>query len=415
MTPDRDALPALTPDNLRTRLPEIEDQLARAGTLDIPSLDNGLHAASSGQTETAASGYQHAWIRDNVMVAYARWRTGDLASAVRTSTQIGTFLLSQVPKMVEIIRAPDVKNDVQRRPAVRFNARTLTELDEPWAHAQNDALACAMWLRLQLAQREGVSLSDVERELYATIAQYFGAIEFWTDRDNGVWEEARKVNTSSVGAVVAALEALERCRASGIAHALSVDHLRFWIDRGRQQLERVLPFESPPEREEDAALILLVEPLDVCSHAGVADSILFLVRSRLMGPYGIRRYTGDSYFCQDYDRLFPPEERSADFSEHIADRDRLLRPGFEAQWCLFDPLLSTIFGRRFHHDRTQASNLEWQLAHFNRAMAQLTGDLQCPELYYWKSGVWSPNDHTPLAWTQANLAVALETLRASAR
>jgi phosphorylase kinase alpha/beta subunit len=134
-----------------------------------------------------------------------------------------------------------------------------------------------------------------------------------------------------------------------------------------------------------------------------------------MGPHGIRRYTGDSYFCQDYDRLFSPEERSADFSEHIAVRDAWLRPGFEAQWCLFDPLLSTIFGRRFQSDRSHTADLERQLAHFNRAIAQLTDDWQCPELYYSKGGVWSPNDHTPLAWTQANLAVALETIRTSAR
>ena len=110
----------------------------------------------------------------------------------------------------------------------------------------------------------------------------------------------------------------------------------------------------------------------------------------------------------------PPEERSGNFSENLAVRDALLRPGCEAQWCLFDPLLSVIFGRRFQGNRSRTGDLEAQLLHFNRALAQLTPSLQCPELYFLKGDIWVPNEHTPLAWTQANLAVALQTLKESA-
>ena len=169
-----------------------------------------------------------------------------------------------------------------------------------------------MWLRIRLAEEEGVGLDGLEAELYATLARYFGAIEFWTDRDSGAWEEGRKVNASSIGTVLAALEALARYRTSGgAAGSPSASDFASWIQHGWQTLESSLPFESPPEREADAALIFLVEPLDLLTHRPEADVVLSLIRARLMRPHGIRRYIGDSYFCQDYDTLLPPEESVA--------------------------------------------------------------------------------------------------------
>jgi hypothetical protein len=61
----------------------------------------------------------------------------------------------------------------------------------------------------------------------------------------------------------------------------------------------------------------------------------------------VRRYIGDSYFCQDYDQWFPPRVRASDFGDRLDLRNAFLSPGCEAQWCLFDPLLSVIYGRRF--------------------------------------------------------------------
>jgi phosphorylase kinase alpha/beta subunit len=188
-----------------------------------------------------------------------------------------------------------------------------------------------------------------------------------------------------------------------------------WIRQGWLTLERRLPFESPPQRGIDAALIFLLEPLDLLSSLPAADTVLELIRARLIAPHGIRRYTGDSYFCQDYDTLMPPEKRSIHFNAaDLAARDALLRPGAEAQWCLFDPLLSAFFGRRFQRDRSRIADLEAQVFHFNRALAQLTPSFECPELYFLKGDTWVANEHTPLAWTQANLAVALHTLKRNA-
>jgi hypothetical protein len=135
------------------------------------------------------------------------------------------------------------------------------------------------------------------------------------------------------------------------------------------------------------------------------DWILSLVRARLLGAIGIKRYIGDSYYCQDYDKWFSPEQSSGDFSTRNDLRDELLQPGCEAQWCLFDPLLSIIYGER--------GLFAEQLEFLNRALAQLTADGQCAELYYLRNGSYVPNDHTPLAWTQANLALAIHELESS--
>jgi hypothetical protein len=41
---------------------------------------------------------------------------------------------------------------------------------------------------------------------------------------------------------------------------------------------------------------------------------------------------------------------SSDFSDRLEFRDAFLQPNCEAQWCIFDPLLSIIYGQRFLAD-----------------------------------------------------------------
>jgi len=51
----------------------------------------------------------------------------------------------------KIIASPALKKNVQERPHVCFDALTLGEIGENWPHAQNNALGCALWLRLVMA------------------------------------------------------------------------------------------------------------------------------------------------------------------------------------------------------------------------------------------------------------------------
>jgi phosphorylase kinase alpha/beta subunit len=406
--------PQMGASNARRQLKVLRRKLEDSGTLHIPINQNGVYAASAGQTTDSRTGYQDAWLRDNAMIAFSRWQCGDSEGAFKTLQGLTTFLKTQAHKMEAIIDHPELGHDVQRRPHVRFNAKTLKELNKSWAHAQNDALAYVVWLRLRMASRDPqFRLSQDERDLYLLFPAYFWAIRYWEDCDSGAWEESRKVNSSSVGAVVAALLEFQKpewCR-KGRPSETERKRLDALVRYGLQTLHRQLPFESPPIRKTDAALLFLMYPLGLIGPSGairdrdIQDWILSMVRARLQGVIGIKRYIGDSYYCQDYDKWLSPEQRTADFSTRTELRDELLQPGCEAQWCLFDPLLSVIYG--------QKNLLGEQLEFLNRAIAQLTVDGACAELYYLKHGTYVPNEHTPLAWTQANLAIAVHELESS--
>lgn len=63
----------------------------------------------------------------------------------------------------------------------------------------------------------------------------------------------------------------------------------------------------------------------------VADQILNNVLTNLAREVGICRYLGDSFWCTDYKQKLSGEQRTADFSNDMSLRDRLLEPGEEAQ------------------------------------------------------------------------------------
>ncbi len=148
----------------------------------------------------------------------------------------------------------------------------------------------------------------------------------------------------------------------------------------------------------------------------MADHILRDVETYLQGDYGVRRYLGDSFWCANYKSLQRPEMRTSDVSDDMSARDALLQPGQEAQWCVFDPLISTIYGRRYEATQDKTF-LNKQVRYLNRSLGQLTGrntgfsEFRCPELYYLDEVCYVPNDVTPLLWTQANLSIALNQMQ----
>src|SRR5271157_4639480 len=235
------SFPRLSESNARGQLRILRRKLDDCGTLHIQANQNGVYSASASQTGDSATGYQDAWLRDNAMVAFSRWQCGDSESAFKTVQGLTTFLKTQAHKMQAIIDQPELAKNVQQRPHVRFDAKTLKELDQAWAHAQNDALGYVVWLRLRMAgSNPQFRLSQDERDLYDLFPAYFAAIRYWEDLDSGAWEESRKVNSSSVGAVVAALlefQKLEKGREGRTSKAggKGLDEL---ISHGLQTLHR---------------------------------------------------------------------------------------------------------------------------------------------------------------------------------
>ena len=396
-----------TPDALRTIRKVLEQHRAH----DIQPVANGLFAASPSQASDSVTGYQNVWVRDNIMVANSFRLRGEFAPAIHCMRGLTEFFATQAPRFREIINDPFLKADANRRPHIRFDAQTLSERSEPWPHAQNDALGQALWFRCVLANADAMPLTPTDVEIFGLFPEYFAAIEYWRDEDSGAWEEGEKINNSSVGTVVAGLEEMKKCAEFSV-NRVQLDKL---IAEGRRRLNATLPFEAPPERTVDSALLFLIHPLDVIRDPKIENAILNLVQARLKGEVGIKRYASDSYFCQDYDDWFKPEEMSADFSDRLEFRDAHLQPNCEAQWCIFDPLLSVIYGQRFLSDRSRTADFHKQLHYFNRSLAQITSTGECPELYFLKNGRYIPNAHTPLAWTQANQALALHLMEQSVR
>ena len=418
MPPHNPALQQLIePRYSSAAIEKIRAVLLEHGTLHFSPLPNGLFSAGPIKRISAHTGYQAVWVRDNVHIAHALMETGDLTAATATVLALADFFGRQASRFDAIIANPSRAAVPEERPHVKFNGYPLSEIPD-WPHDQNDALGYFVWIFARLARLGHIAVTRTHATLLARFPAYFDAIRFWSDEDSGHWEETRKNSASSIGVVCAGcreLKALlESDRGTELRSFVAPDTIDALVDKGLERLGQILPFECiqepPQQRRYDAALIFLVYPLAIVDTA-VADQIIDDVQRHLQGEYGIRRYLGDSFWCTDYRRNMHTEERTRDFSSDMWTRDRFFAAGSEAQWCIFDPVISVIFGRRYQ----VAGDERWldnQIEYFNRALSQITAGYQCAELWHWETAEdgqrsLEPSDVTPLLWTQANLRIAL--------
>lgn len=415
----------LNADSTVADVDRVIEFLTAQGTFRFPALSNGLFSAAlGGDGEFALTGYANIWVRDNVHIAHAHWVIGETDTAVKTMRTLLDFYRKHRRRFTDVIAGQADHDDPMQRPHIRFSGVDLNELPEKWSHAQNDALGYWLWLTSKLAIAGALGLSREDVEVLTDLLRYWKTIRFWEDEDSGHWEETRKVAMSSVGVAVGGLREFRAWLATPAGQvareiAPDVGELTNELEQaGTRALEASLPHECGPsgretDRAYDSALLFLMYPIDLWS-GGVCEEILTNVRTHLMGEFGIRRYLGDSYWCADYKTLLAADARTADFSDNLETRDRLLKPGLEAQWCIFDPILSVIFGRKTPRAE---GDFSLQVSHLQRSLGQLTtaesrfGAYRCPESYFCENGKYVPNDITPLLWTQANLRLALHFFR----
>jgi len=408
-------------------LDELHDLLVAHETFEFRHLETGLYPAA---VADAYTGYDNVWVRDNIHLAHGFLAVEDLKRASGVIRGLTRFFLTQQKKFDQIIAGELDHSKQMNRPHIRFDGRTLAECDEKWAHAQNDALGYYLWLTSVMVREHDLVLHPEEFQLLTRFPKYFHAIKYWQDKDSGHWEELRKVEASSVGTVVRALQTWEELlkvpqELPGLTGDERKQLLRECdelISRGMQVLSKTLPWECRSDddkerREHDGALLFLIAPLGLLQPTDPqAETIVKGALEHLMGEIGIRRYLGDSYWCADYKDKIDEESRTSDFSDNIAQRDALLKKGQEAQWCIFDPVVSVIYGKRFLETGEEADR-EAQEFHLNRSVAQITGpggewpEYRCPESYYLARGEWIPNDVTPLLWTQVNLGWAMHQMQ----
>ena len=343
------------------------------------------------------------WIRDTIMITNYQIEIGRYENAQKTVKTLRKYFLKHKRRFINIIKGKTDKNDHMQRPHIRFNGDTLEEIDQFWNHAQNDALGYALWMVFRLVNLDRYEFEPCDYNIFALFPFYFEAISFWEDKDSGHWEEEPKIESSSIGVVVAGLMEMKQyikthrnqCLKNknnpdfiftdnAVTGKVTITLLDTLIRKGKMQLDGFLPDESPGQRDADAALLFLIYPLEVVSKRQ-ETMIIELILSRLKGEYGIKRYIGDSYFCADYE----PAETGPVKGKKQKQRDRQFKISTEAQWCIFDPVLSIIYGKRYLSSKSRTSKgekeyLKYQTHHFNRSLLQLTSDFKCPECYYLK-------------------------------
>lgn len=401
--------------------------LEEKGTLTLSPLPNGLFPAAALGSESSYTGYSDVWVRDNIYVAHALFLTGATAAAVRNLRALMTYFIRYRQRFLDIIDGTTDANLPMNRPHIRFNGNSLEEGKGKWPHAQNDALGYFLWMFSKLINEQALTTNADELEMLALFSHYFEAIHYWQDEDSGHWEETRKISASSIGVVVAGLTEFRKLLSSAgplrdqRGDPMTDAMIEPLIERGDAALKSILPSEciqSDPlkQRRYDAALLFLIYPLELV-RGPIADHILSDVIGHLQGEIGIRRYLGDSYWAPDYKQKLSPEERTAEVSDDPSARNRLLTvAGQEAQWCIFDPIVSCIFALKYQSAHAP-EDLRKQTEYLNRSLRQITDENQtnvpafrCPELYYLEGGRYVPNDHVPLLWTQANLILALKAM-----
>lgn len=398
----------------------LKERLRDDGALDFSSFSTGLFPASSLSPEIGEiTGMGLAWLRDSCHIANGLWISGDTESAARTGQAVLNIFNEHRSKINAVANGDIDPADLTSRLPIRVDGETLAVVDAQ-PQVQNDAIGYSLWLTSRLINEGALQPNIVDIDTLAQITRYLRAIRYWEDADSGHWEEELKVNASSIGTVVAGLKAsLEMFEHLGVEHqSLGLEEL---IGKGQQQLDQILPFETQtPEdqqRRYDAALLFLVEPLNVVS-AEQARLIIEDISEHLIRDNGIIRYQKDTYWGPNFRTQYKLGERATYAPGRLEERntlaDKVGQRKQEAQWTLFDPLLSVYWGKRFLETGNGAAQ-ERQLWHLNRSLSQLApveespGKLKLPEAYFLEDGQWVPNDHTPLLWGQANMLLALNT------
>jgi len=423
-------------------LHELKALLESKGTLDIARAKckdaegnfTGPFSASAANAKGDHKGSSMfgSWLRDNSIIAYGLYITDPdgqgCEDAKACLNAIAKFMLTHESQRMELVinghkdvTSTDPKTWMDR-PHIRFIGETGLEDTKWYNHKQNDALGYFIWARIQLALAGKMPLTGDHFKLLGQLFDYLRTIRCWQDYDAGHWEEHSAQHASSLGPCLAATQAFKQLmKQEGYPLAPCKDDTLDLLEKSLlNQLDLILPDETkmPEEhaRDADSALVFLCYPLQIVTEQ-VGLSIINRLR-KLMGDIAMCRYRKDSYWCKDYKDKVGDDPTKHFTDEELKERDALLQPGEEAQWCLFDPMVSAYYGKLYQKSGNNAY-LMLQQFFFARALAAITGDdcefgpWMCCEAYYLTKGEWKPNDNTPLVWTQVDLKMALHEMEQS--
>ncbi len=454
---------------------ELQEFLEAHGALLFEPGPGGLFPASHLSEEVGqATGMNMGWLRDNAHVAMALYDAGSpeqKQQAIDVGNAMLTVLTNNRGKLDGIVTGALRTDDRSNRLPIRFDLDTLENDREH--RVQNDSFGYALWLVGRLIKDGAITADIAQLDTLAQTVRYLDKIEYWHDADEGHWEEDTKIHVSSIGACVAGLRMIRQAfetvgyddvtdigfdglinRGEQAVHTMllrkiternpiggsvrplfrpGVEAMKYAkqtvterVNNGR--LAKILKMPQPPEqlpvRRYDAALLFLVEPLQMLK-GREADIFVRRIAEQLERDEGVARYVGDTYWAPRFPHIMSIEERTHAAKGRLDMRNRLA-PGVahsmtEARWTLFDPVLSSYWGRRYLQTGVSEYR-DLQQKYLRRSLLQLSaqpdGRYLIPEAYYLEEidgeNRWIPNDHTPLLWSQANLLRALHVNQAIA-
>ena len=323
----------------------------------------GLFLASD---KAVTTGYDKAWIRDNVYEALAFEYAGEWDVVAKTYHT----LLDIFDQHVDKIDWATTNKPFESWQYIhaRFNPETLEEFWEEWGNKQHDAIGAVLF-KLADFEQKGHSMlrNDKDRKTVQTLIYYICNVEYWHDADNGMWEEAEELHASSVGAVVAGLKKWQE------VGGMDIDQDA--INRGQKTLDKLLPRESETKFT-DLALLSLVYPYHVVSD-NMARQIIENLTYHLERDKGVLRYKLDQYYNKNDDG----------YSE-------------EAEWCFGLSWLAIIYKQLGDDDKATE--------YLNKATETVTKDGKVPELYFSHSN--DANENTPLGWSESMYVAALHEI-----
>lgn len=336
---------------------EVKRHLDNLRKLLTPS---GLFLASSKNVET---GYDKAWLRDNVYEALAF----EYANDWKVVKKDYHTLLDIFDKHIDKINWATTNKPFESWQFIhaRYNPDTLEEFWESWGNKQHDAVGAVLFKLADFKARgKDVLRNRKDQRTVQTLIYYICNVEYWHDADSGMWEEAEEVHSSSIGAVLAALKKWQE------VGGMDVDQDA--IDRGQAALDKLLPRESE-SKFTDLALLSLIYPYNIVSHE-MAQTIVDNLEYHLAKDKGVMRYKFDQYYNKNEDG----------YSE-------------EAEWCFGLSWLAIAYKKLGNDERAYE--------YLNRARDTITKDGKIPELYFSHSD--KPNENTPLGWSESMFVAAI--------
>jgi len=317
--------------------------------LQYPS---GLFSASSLNVKT---GYDKSWIRDNIYESLGLEAIKDFDALSKVYWALLDIMLKHEYKIDWAIKKkPIYKHEYIH---ARFHPHTFDEFHEEWGNKQNDAIGALLFKVGDLLDK-GINIlrNKSDLRILQKLVYYLGSIEYWHDKDNGMWEENEEVHASSVGACVAGLKKISK-----------YVYVPEWIiEAGQSTLNSLLPSESETKKV-DLALLSLIYPYNIVTEEQ-AKLILMNVEKHLVRKRGVIRYAGDKYYNRNG----------------------------EAEWTMGFPWLAIIY--------KQHGNYTMFIYYSRKTLEVTNADNELPELYYADSG--EHNENSPLGWSQALSIVA---------